>query len=253
MRSVIAQIHRYFKAYLFIVFIVLLHGCGNGSRAVNVPTYPLPAELGGIDISYIPYEYAEDGCWVRAPFLGMELAAHNIPSAAISVQTCNGNFGLNGPEGVSWKYHVTIVIRHDGALKVIDPMLSDRLLTKDEWLDAIDADDDAKVSINSAAYPTGSIDLACGSYSGEEEYIVDSVDEMTPFLLDNVMIYCAYMRQYLHESGKDTAAREERLILRTRELVMQLYEIGLIELWEESEDWQKLQEGPYCPDPIEGP
>lgn len=246
-------IGRWVSGAVFLASVLLLPGCGDGSRAVNVPTYPLPAELGGIDISYLPYEYAEDGCWVRAPFLGMELAAHDIPSAGISVQTCDGGFGLTGPEGVSWKHHVTIVIRREGALRVIDPMLADRLLTKEEWLAAIDADDDAKVSINSAAYPTGSIDLACGSYTGEEEHLVDSVGEMSPFLFDNVMIHCAYMRQYLHESGRDTAAREERLILRTRELVLQLYEIGLIEMWGENEDWQKLQEGPYCPDPIEGP
>lgn len=238
--------------YVLSILLLLFSGCGK-KAVTNVPTYPLPAELGDIDISYIPYEYAEDGCWVRAPYLSMELALANIPSAGINVQTCDGGFGLEGPEGVEWRHHVTVVIRYGGEMRVIDPMLADRLLSKEEWLAAIHAEKDAKVSINPAAYPVAGTDLECGSYTGEEKNLVDSVDKMTPFMLANVMIQCSYMRDYLHQSGKDTARREEQLIARTREIVLQLNEIGLIDSMGDEDIIEKIKQGPYCPEAISGP
>jgi len=235
------------------VLLAFLCGCDEEPRGLNVPTYPLPSPLDDIDISYIPYEYAVDGCWVRAPFLSMELAVAGIPSAAIHVQSCNNAFDLEGPDGLTWRHHVTVVIDDSGSLRVIDPMLSPDFLTEAGWLEAISSDDDARISFNPAAYPTGSAEQACGTRTGDEENMPETLEDMTPFLLANVMIHCAYMRDYLHQSGKDTEAREEHLIARTRELVFALDAIGLLDTMGDEESLSLLEAGPYCPDPISGP
>ncbi len=53
------------------------------------------------DINYIPFTYIVDGCYARALYMSMELAAQKIPSSAYYI------FGYLQPtDSVSWSYHV---------------------------------------------------------------------------------------------------------------------------------------------------
>ena len=90
---------------------------------------------------HIPFNWPRDGCYARAHEMRRLMEAKGIESA----KTFNyGNLKVTGPSipdgQVTWRYHVAPTIEVQGkdgkpVTMVIDPSLSDKLMTNQEWKD----------------------------------------------------------------------------------------------------------------------
>jgi len=208
--------------------------------------HALPQELGKIDITYLPYEYADTGHTYHTPLLAMELAARGIPSIYVMVEDCDGDERLRAPNGADWMYHQALGVTQKGELRVVDPVLSSDFLTVKEFQDAFD-DSNSRVVIGEAN--TGErAPFQCKTTKLED--VPDKVEDMTPFSFDNVMIYCSYMKRFYRDIGGDYSEREDTLVKRVRELTLALDELGLIDRATDSAEFDLLKKAPYCPAPI---
>ncbi len=94
--------------------------------------------IDGID--YLPFQYVEDGCYARALYMSMELAADRIASNSLFAFV-NGDHYLE-VEDLAWSYHVApllgVILSANASSKVewrvIDPALSDTYVTAMKWL-----------------------------------------------------------------------------------------------------------------------
>jgi len=243
-------------AMVFITMAVVLFfsGCGSDEERIvnNAEVFPLPGDLKDIDISYIPYEYAADGCMYRVSYLSMELAARGTPSGAIMVSTCDNKYTIEG-QGAKWNMHVTSIIDFNGEEFIIDPLVSSDFLTKEEWLIGINGEEETNININSPAYPTEEEFTSNCNYEKVNEEIAEKVEDMVPWYLENIMISCSYLRRYLLDSANWSKERDEKLVKRTHELINELTKLGLIENSYDEETMNSLKAGPWCPEPINLP
>ena len=82
---------------------------------------------------YLPFSYSPDGCWARATYMQMTLAANGVPSDVQFVRvpkTIAEGFKLGqktliaGVDGTTWGWHVAPVITtSEGQHLVLDPGL----------------------------------------------------------------------------------------------------------------------------------
>ncbi len=89
--------------------------------------------LGSLD--YLPWGYTDDGCYARAIYYTMNLAAEGISSNHVYIIAKDGAHGL-GSTG-RWRYHVAPLVSRDGAneLRVLDPVYSSQPLLLRDWYD----------------------------------------------------------------------------------------------------------------------
>jgi hypothetical protein len=216
-----------------------------------IPTvYPLPAPWADVDLGYLPFEYLPDGCSQRASYLGMELAVRGVVTIAVDAETCDYGMGLRGPFGEPWRHHAVPVVLVDGEPALLDPLASPELLTIDAWLAGL-TDDPVRVFLTSTAYPTShGHETTCGSVEATESPLPTTVAGMTPWLLENVMSDCAALRQFHRDAPVHDPAREERLIVRTTELVQQIEALGLLDESMNPGLMDQLAAAPWCPEPV---
>lgn len=221
------------------------------TEEATVTVHPLPDTLGDIDISYIPYEYVKDGCMHRKTYLAMELAARNMASSAVQIETCDNSFQLES-NGANWRMHQTVVMVVNNEVVVIDPLVSDDFLTVDEWRSAINGEDNTNVFFGSAAFGANDDGSDKCDIEPDETDLETEISEMTPFYLENIMIGCSYLRRYLLESPEYSKERDDHLVQRTYELINLIEPLGLIDdLGSDADEiLGKLADGPWCPDPI---
>lgn len=90
---------------------------------------------------HIPFNWPADGCYARAHEMRRLMAEKGIESAKVFNY---GSLSVTSPSipdgGVTWRYHVAPTIevqQSDGSTKpmVIDPSLSQSLMTPQEWKD----------------------------------------------------------------------------------------------------------------------
>jgi len=234
---------------LLLVLLVAVAGCEAEDGEPFVP-YSLPAELADLDLSYLPFEYLRDGCMYRASYVGMELAVSGRPALAVQAQDCDIEASIHGPAGERWRHHVAPAFVEDGAVRVVDPTFSDRLMTPHQWESGLGSDN-LILRYNPAAYAAGPAPEA-GDCHGEvgQEHIVASVAGMDPFDVENLEIWCSYLRRFLRDGGQDAdGAREAHLVARTAELYDALVALGLIDT-----TFGPVVRGTFsCPDAIELP
>ncbi len=181
-------------------------------------------------IDYLPFEYKADGCYARALYMGMELAAEGIESNAIFVFAKDDAHRLRIPgTRQSWDYHVAPMLQvdRDSEWKVLDPSMSSAPL---DWLAWV-----GKMGFRPVDRAFPYVVTTPGSVYASEEIIaqkkeqrresVDTFDEMPPFQVDDVARACAVMHAYLDVDGRPSSAeraRREKLLDRTSVLVSRL-------------------------------
>jgi hypothetical protein len=88
-------------------------------------------------IDYLPFQYKEDGCYARALYMSMELAAQGLESNAVFAFAKPGTWLQVGD--IRWSYHVAPMLEvgasaHHLTHMVIDPALADTPLTQTQWV-----------------------------------------------------------------------------------------------------------------------
>lgn len=230
------------KLVATLALMSALAGCESEPPLLEV--YSLPQELGDIDATYIPFEYADTGHTYHTPILAMELAARGIPSVYTMVENCDGEWKLEAPNGDEWGYHQALGVTHEGKLGIVDPVLSSEFLTVDEFRDAFnDSNSRVVVGESSEFQPFQCKDTVL-------EQVPAKVEDMQPFDFANVMIYCSYMKRFYRDIGGDYAAREQTLVSRIRELSLAMNDLGLLDVAQDDPEFELVKREPYCPPPI---
>ena len=86
-------------------------------------------------LSYLPWGYTDDGCYARAIYYTMNLAAEGISSNHVYIIAKDGAHGL-GSSG-RWTYHVAPLVSRDSTneLRVLDPVYSSSPILLRDWYD----------------------------------------------------------------------------------------------------------------------
>jgi len=89
--------------------------------------------LNGLD--YLPWGYTDDGCYARAIYYTMNLAAEGISANHVYIIAKDNDHGL-GATG-RWRYHVAPLVSRDATneLIVLDPVYSRSPLSLRDWYD----------------------------------------------------------------------------------------------------------------------
>lgn len=184
-------------------------------------------------IDYLPWGYTADGCYARALYMSMELAAERIPSSAEYVVADTGAV-LSPGGGVTWGWHVApmIKITATGTPLIIDPSLfqaPEQARSLDTWVERNNP-------IPSGAYHTY---LLQGSTYWATNHLVDttpigSFAELDPFHGSDIESACSVAFSYLGyeqplPAPNVTAAKRSKLVARTRTLVDALNRVGKLD------------------------
>ena len=181
-------------------------------------------------IDYLPFEYKADGCYARALYMGMELAAEGIESNSIFVFAKDDASRLRIPgTSQTWNYHVAPMLQVDreSEWKVLDPSMSSAPLDWLAWVGKMGfrpADRAFPYVVTTPGSQYVSEQLVAQQKEQRRE-VVDTFDEMPPFEVDDVAAACAVMHAYLDVDGRPSnaeRARREKLLDRTTELVSRL-------------------------------
>ncbi len=176
---------------------ILLFGCEEEPPLLEV--HALPQALSEVDISYIPFEYADTGHTYHTPLLAMELAAHGIPNVQVMIEQCDNDWTLKAPNGDKWGYHAAVGVSHDGEFAIVDPVLSSDFLSIAEFQAAF-SDPNSRVVLG-----TGTSDGGPSQCKNAANPVVpERVEDMEPFDFRNVMIYCSYMKRSTARSAATT-------------------------------------------------
>jgi hypothetical protein len=202
-------------------------------------------------IDYLPFRYKLDGCYSRALYMAMELAANDFESNVVFAFAQPGAPLHVGT--VEWDYHVAPLL-HVGPSAdrltpmVIDPALSRSPLARDQWLTKLghgpgDPAPPQLLMVPGSVYGTG---------AAEEEVEWKNVDmpdfaHLPPFKLSDIQHACALMHGYLKresdglgqatpenafDAGSEAAeaalleAKRERLVTRTQAIITTLEQKG---------------------------
>lgn len=183
------------------------------------------------NIDYLPWSYTLDGCFARATYIAMELAANDIPSSNI--------FILNEQLNNGWGWHVAPPLKptSESESLVIDPaLIPSGPVSVQEWLSRAGS---KAASVSYAILPgsndrKASADQATNTAPREAIPTKDDYARMThdfasmkPFKYENVVSDCQLMHQYLvKESHTDVAGRQAKLIAQTKSLIKSLKSKG---------------------------
>jgi len=152
-------------------------------------------------IDYVPFGYTKDGCFARALYVSLELAAARLESNSVFVFPPVDAPGLAYPGAAGadlWRYHVAPLVEVDvpGAREtvVVDPSLAPRPLALDAWLGLMKVSwDSARVVVlKGAVYGGGEgarrvSSLHAGSWRQE---LTESFEDMPPFDVRDVQAAC---------------------------------------------------------------
>lgn len=223
-----------------LVVATLLAACGSSSNGGSAPVDSSQDEwvqqrtfdrafaiVKGVD--YLPFKYKIDGCYARALYMSMELAAEGMESNEVFAFAPSEAPLVVGD--VQWGYHVAPMLEVGTSPSllvhmVIDPSLSTGPLTESSWLAAMGVD---------GKKPAPTMLVAPGSDYGPDEAKADdahrdqdtpNVDQMPPFRVSDVQDACGVMHAYLAlEPGSPQPtieAKQTKLLARTTALVQAL-------------------------------
>jgi hypothetical protein len=236
-------------------FALVLAGCGGGtwedpslaaagsdqqaqvSEATFDQAYSIVSR-----IDYVPFEYKIDGCYARALYMSLELAARGIETNSLFAFATVDEAPLVVGD-IEWGYHVApllFVPTDDGSVlgHILDPAISDSPLTVDDWVGAMGHTvapqfvEDAhgrEIDVSpELLYVPGSRYAPMGAQQEDVFQNVDipSFDALPAFRSSDVVDACTVLFQYLEldPSISNTAAAQSRLVARTKALVASMVE-----------------------------
>jgi hypothetical protein len=175
--------------------------------------------VAGVD--YLPFAYKADGCYARALYMSMELAAAGIPSSA---QYIEGD--LQPSTTIAWRYHVAPMLQVNGEdhETILDPSLSTGPVSLDAWITL-----DNPVGTYSMFYVPGSRYVAGINLNDPSQYngpMIASFAELPAFQMSDIQSACNVMWSYLDQESPPRDDLQPKLVARTRELVPQLQALG---------------------------
>ncbi len=173
-------------------------------------------------VDYLPFQYKVDGCYARALYMSMELAAKNIESNAVFAFARPGAPLVVGD--IQWGYHVAPMIEvgtsADNAVHtVIDPALSDRPITEAQWVAMMGH------AANESADQAPQMLFVPGSDYAPAEAVADTAhanfdtpnfQELAPFRTSDIQSACGVMHNYLtleQGSSPDEVQRKQAKLL----------------------------------------
>lgn len=173
-------------------------------------------------IDYLPFQYKVDGCYARALYMSMELAAKNIESNAVFAFAQPGAPLVVGV--IQWGYHVAPMIEvgtsaDDAVHTVIDPALSDRPITEEQWVAMMGH------PANETADRAPQMLFVPGSDYAPAEALADTAlanydtpnfHELAPFRTSDIQSACGVMHNYLtleQGSSPDEVQRKQAMLL----------------------------------------
>jgi hypothetical protein len=185
-------------------------------------------------ISYLPWGYTNDGCYARALYYTMNLAAEGIPSNHVYIVAKPG-FGL-GASG-AWGYHVAPLVSQDstGQLLVLDPIYAKTPIPlrnwyerQSQWEGTENAPDLYVASGTTYGQPgTGSrvpdpINADTATFREPASFA-----EMGAFSIESINGACEKMHEYIDKEGSGSAATKHHDLSRdTKRLVTALADMG---------------------------
>lgn len=187
-------------------------------------------------VDYLPFQYKVDGCYARALYMSMELAAKNIESNAVFAFAQPGAPLVVGD--IQWGYHVAPMIEvgtsADNAVHtVIDPALSDRPITQEQWVAMMGH------PANEAADQAPQMLFVPGSDYAPAEAIADTTHanydtpnfhDLAPFKTSDIQSACGVMHNYLTleqgSSADEVQRKQTKLLARSVALLTALAASG---------------------------
>lgn len=177
------------------------------------------------DIDYLPFTYIEDGCYARALYMSMELAAQGIPSSAHYIY---GN--LQPTVSVSWWYHVAPLLKVDSEEPwILDPAFETEPLRRTDWIEKNQPQGRFTTEVKAgSAY----FDESGRTSEFNNSNMIHDFQEMPTFLTTDISNACTVMYTYLSNtapSSKELNSLRSKLLKRTALMVGALFENGKLE------------------------
>ncbi len=189
------------------------------------------------NISYLPWGYTDDGCYARALYYTMNLAAEGIASNHVYIVAKSG-YGL-GSTG-AWSYHVAPLVSRDGTgeLLVLDPIwvpsnpqpirLTDWYTMQTQWEGTANAPE-LRVSPGNTYGQRGSGTLVPDPMRPSTASFREpaTFSAMPSFSIANINAACDVMHRYIDaEASANAASKHHDLSRDTKRLVTALADRG---------------------------
>lgn len=182
----------------------------------------LAAQLVDSTRAYLPFAFTEDGCYARALYMSMELAARRVPSSA---QYLTGE--LYPSSSVTWGWHVAPMVEIEGGSgkTILDPSLAPNgPISLQEWIRRSNPMGSYELfwTIGSTYYTTGFY-----TPNAQSAPVISSFAELSPFQRSDIEEACGVMSEYLsYERAANEAQKRALLVGRTRSLANRLLSVG---------------------------
>lgn len=158
--------------------------------------------------NYIPFDYSADGCYARALYMAMELAAEGIPSSSVYLEALDGK--LNPRPGLYWDYHVApLLIEKTSTLAeeqiVLDPSLFEQPVELAVWKESCHPQGESEIFISPGSQ--------LGNYFDQQEMpdlIINSFAELPPFNSGQVNYCQRHLCFFLNQQQKQCDFLNER-------------------------------------------
>jgi hypothetical protein len=184
-------------------------------------------------IDYLPWGYTADGCYARALYMSMELAAERIPSSSQYIVATGGGV-LDPGGGTQWSWHVApmIKITASGTPMIIDPSLFAAPEVAHSLASWVTRNNPTPIN-QYATY------LIQGSHYWKINELVDttpigSFAELDPFHGADINSACGVAWNYIGReapmpSPNAMATKRSSLVARTRSLITSLRGVGKLD------------------------
>lgn len=175
-------------------------------------------------VDYIPFVVTRDGCYARALYMAMELAAEQIQSSSTFVLAAQGTL-LHLNDGTVWLYHVAPMLQVPGyAAAIMDPSMAQQPMAQSEWLAAMHGQGATVYSIPGPYY---------GYWYGSQPFqsnVISSFAEMPSFRVEDIQHACQTANMLIGEENNLTAdqkaTKREKLADRTVYLGQMMVKVG---------------------------
>ena len=181
-------------------------------------------------VDYLPFQYKVDGCYARALYMSMELAAKGMESNAVFAFAQNGTALVVGQ--IQWGYHVAPMLEvgpdADHLVHmVIDPALSTTPLTEDQWVgDMGFQPDDPNHPYMLIVPGSDYAPYEATNDIAHEQKDTPDFAHLPPFKASDIQSACGVMFHYLQlEPGSDPQTiqtKQDKLVQRSTDLVAAL-------------------------------
>lgn len=179
---------------------------------VKQPVFEQMAEVVK-SIHYLPFRYKVDGCYARALYMSMELAAEGLESNAIFAFAQPGAPLVVGP--IQWGYHVTPLLNvgpdEDHLTPMVfDPAIQPTPMTRDRWVELMGHGPDSPRPPALLMVPGSKYGPAAAAAESEwANRDLPNFESLPAFRTRDVQSACGVMYRYLRfEPPKSPATTE---------------------------------------------